>query len=306
MVIAAGMLTISINPNVLNRATNVLAGTYSNTGRLVSFIIIVNVGLFFLLMRLSSYLKSQADKHDRLVEELSLEDLNTGDIKGNLLVVIPAYNEEENITQVLKKIPKKIAGYHVSTIVIDDCSQDDTKKVAEECGVPVIRSKVNRGTGGALKLGYIAAQRHKASIVVTLDADGQHDPKEIEKVIKPIVKGKADFVNGSRKLGKQIGGNVLRKIGIPIVNLIITIVLRKRFTDCTSGFRAVRIDLLSKFNLQEKFSNVEALVQAKRHGGRIVEVPITVYPRHSGTSKKPSEFFYGFKWLGALLRAWWK
>ncbi len=311
LLLSAGLFSVSINPNLVNFFTQFLAGQYSTVGRLISLIIISTVILYFLLFRVISLVNVQNDKFNQLIEALALKEYRETSDKRHfakkILAVIPAYNEEKNIVEVLQKLPKEVLGYKVEPLVADDGSSDDTKKKVQSLGFTVISNSVNRGQGGALKLGYLVAQKEQAEIVVTLDADGQHDPNEIKKVVEPIVKGEADFVNGSRRLGKQIGGGSARKIGNVLLNIIITVLLRRKITDCTSGFRAIRTDLLSKFDLREQqFQSSEPIVEAIRNGGRLKEVPITILERQSGMSKKPQDVIYGLKWLRALFKAWWR
>jgi glycosyltransferase involved in cell wall biosynthesis len=264
-----------------------------------------------LLFRVTARLNKQGKRFDQLIEALALAEfrqvIEKDRFAKKILVVIPAYNEAQNIAKVLQKMPKEIMGYQVEPLVADDGSQDNTEVLVQHLGFPVISNKINRGQGGALKLGYLVAQSEGAEIVVTMDADGQHDPVEIESLVAPIIRREADFVNGSRTLGKQLGGGTMRKIGNFLLNIIFIIMLRRKITDCTSGFRAIRTNLLSTFDLREQqFQSSEPLIEAIRHGARLKEVPITILPRQGGETKKPRDLTYGLKWFWAMLRAWWR
>ena len=311
VLISVGLIVVSLDPSVVDSVANLLAGNYAHVGRLVSVIIISNFILYFLIFRLTSRINTTNRNIGTLVERLAFSEFEkeygSRELRQKIVVVVPAYNEADTIAGVLEKIPKEVLGHEVTVIVSDDGSTDTTLRIAEAMGCPVISSKVNQGQGGALRLGYRVARAEGAEIVVTIDADGQHDPGEIEKLVKPILDGEADFVNGSRRLGRQFGGGSMRKIGNFVLNIFVMILLRRRITDCTSGFRAVRTDVISRFDLREQqFQSAEPLVEAIKHGAGLKEVPITVFPRKAGKTKKPRDVVYGWNWIKAVLKAWWR
>ena len=197
----------------------------------------------------------------------------------NLSVVIPAYNEGQNIGWVIQNAKK----YTRNIIVIDDGSQDETFKIALKNGAKVYHHLFNRGLGGALGTGIKAALLNKAEIIVTLDADGQHDPKEIPKLIKPIVEGKADVVIGSRFLVRQ-SMPLFRKMGNPFFNLVTFLLFGVWSTDSQSGLRAFNrkaAENLETFAGGMEVSS-EIIKEIKSHKLRLKEVPIkAIYTAYS-------------------------
>ena len=134
-------------------------------------------------------------------------------------MVIPAYNEADNIQIVLSNMPATVCGKKTQAIVVVDGGSDGTEQVVRSLGFPVIVNPINRGGGAALRVGYQAAIDRKADIVVTLDADGQHLPEEMERLVEPILNNQADFVNGSRVLGSFERENAIRSMGVVVFKL---------------------------------------------------------------------------------------
>lgn len=204
------------------------------------------------------------------------------------VIVVPAFNEASVIRKVLKSLPKKIKGVSsLEVLVVDDGSTDETMIEALRSSVFVIRHVLNRGVGAATRSGLEFARRRRADAVVTFDADGQHKSDDIEKVIGPVLAGKADVVIGSR----------LKKVQkIPIDRFILnwlanftTLVLFGVFsTDSQSGFRALSKKAVENIDFKGDrmdFSS-ELLMEAKKNRLRIKEVPIkaiyTDYSRSKG------------------------
>jgi len=200
---------------------------------------------------------------------------------GKTIVVLPAYNEAKVIGQVIKDIRKE--GFK-DIIVIDDCSSDRTAEIAGKAGADVYSLPVNMGVGTASLTGIDAAEERNAAIIVTLDADGQHDVKDIRKVIAPILDGKADIVIGSRLINPPKGMPWIRKVGNFGLNLLTFFVAGKWFSDTQSGFRAYRKGVMPKLDLAGRTYEIcsEILVDAARKRMRIIEVPIRViYTKYS-------------------------
>lgn len=205
-----------------------------------------------------------------------------------LVIVIPAFNEAAVIYKVLKSLPKKITGLgKIDVVVVDDGSTDDTIRQAQKARVNVARHGINRGVGAATKTGLAFAQRKKADIVVTIDADGQHDPGDLPKVIAPILQKKADVVIGTRF--KKIQKSPLDRLIINWFANLTTFFLFGVFsTDSQSGFRAFSQKALKLIDIKSdrmEFSS-EILVEAKRNNLKVAEVPIkaiyTAYSRKKG------------------------
>lgn len=201
-----------------------------------------------------------------------------------ILVIIPAYNEESMIAQVIEDVPKKIEGIgNVSIVVIDDGSRDNTYAQAKATGVRVLRHIINRGLGASLATGFSVARQVKADIVVTFDADGQHRGKDITRLIKPIVKRKADVVIGSR-LRKKTSMPRSRYV-INLLSNILTFILFGIWTsDSQSGLRAFSREAVEKIKLHSQRMEVssEIFKEIKRNNLSMVEVPIpAIYTEYS-------------------------
>jgi len=225
--------------------------------------------------------------------------------RGGVAVVIPALNEAENLPPVLDAIPDTVAGLPVVEIVADDGSHDRTRDVSIAHGAGVVSNLVNRGGGAALRLGYLAAARLDPRVVVTMDADGQHDPAELERLVEPVLSGRAELVIGSRVLGAHDPANAARRLGVHVFGVFLSLLGAARLTDVASGYRAFEPDALARLTLREdQFHTGETIMAARRHRLRITEVPITISLRVHGESKKPKTLRYGFGFLRASVRAW--
>lgn len=200
-----------------------------------------------------------------------------------IAAVIPAFNEEVAIGSVAL-----LTGEHVDeVIVVDDGSSDRTAHVAEMAGARVIRHHKNMGKGAALKTGFEAAD---ADIVVTLDADGQHNPAEIPKLVEPILRGEADVVNGSRYLhGRDENTPRYRRVGQRILDRATNIATGLEITDTQSGFRAFSAESIPHFKFRDPGFVVESemLSDAAEAGLRIVEVEVGVRYDVDGSTRNP-------------------
>jgi glycosyltransferase involved in cell wall biosynthesis len=236
--------------------------------------------------------------------DVALPDLD-GRVRGGILAIIPAYNEADNVGAVVARVPDKVCGLPVTALVVDDGSSDGTLDAAEAAGAVVARHLRNRGGGAALRTGYALAADAGAAIVVTLDADGQHLPEEMTHLVRPIVAGRADAVNGSRTLGSADPNTLSRELGLRVFNRVLTTLTRTDITDCSSGYRAIRAESLTKLELkQEQFHASEWLIEAVKRGLRLEEVPITVAKRMHGETKKPATLGYGLGFTKAVVRTW--
>jgi len=215
-----------------------------------------------------------------------------------ILALVPAYNEENNIQQVVKEI--KNCGHEIDVIVIDDCSLDKTKKVAKESGAIVLSLPFNLGIGGTVQTGFKYAHEYGYDIAIQIDGDCQHIPTEIGKLIDPILTNDCDVVIGSRYLNKTNYKTPLsRKIGILIFSFINTIVIRQKITDNTSGFRAYnrKAILFLSHVYPSDYPEVEAVVVLSKNHFRIMEVPVQMRERQHGNSSINSikSFYYMIK-----------
>ena len=276
-------------------------------------IFLLTVGVFVLLF-LVLRLQSESDTNERsirlLVEALGRERFDwekaaTLPEGRRLVVVSPAYNEEENVGAVVASLPASVEGLMLVSLVISDGSEAATARVARETGALVAELPIRRGGGLALRVGYEIALQLGAEIVVTMDADGQHLTSEIPVMIAPILAGEADYVNGSRLLGEFERESLIRHIGVHVFSRMVTVLTGRRITDPSSGYRAARADLLRKLVLeQDQFWTSEILIEALRHRARVVEVPVTMLARAGGTTKKPAPLRYGWNFSKVINQTW--
>jgi hypothetical protein len=307
------LLILAVAPVVFNPLFDLFNFKQGGGRRLIAAELFGLIALFALLVRNMSYTDTNERSIRLLVEALAVEGFERererlGDRlpEGKCIVVVsPAFNEAENVADVIHAIPKEIEGYPVVTLVVDDASDDGTAEVAREAGAVVVRNPIRRGGGLALRVGYEVAARLNAEVVVSIDADGQHLPEEMPVLIKPVVAGDADMVNGSRLLGEFESESTIRHVGVHFFSWIITIMTGQRLTDPSSGYRATRADLLRKFVLeQDQFWTSELLIEGLRHRIRIKEVPITIRARAGGKSKKPKALKYGWNFTKAIIQTW--
>ncbi|MFH1457252.1 MAG: glycosyltransferase family 2 protein [Patescibacteria group bacterium] len=216
-----------------------------------------------------------------------------------IIVIIPAYNEEKTIGKVLDKLKNFIDEKNI--VVIDDGSSDNTYNIAKTRGVNVYKHVINRGLGGAIGSGLEAALIRGADFIVTMDADEQHDPTEINKLVEPLIKQKADIVIGSRFLTNQ-KMPIIRKFYNWIANFITWIIFGIWTTDSQSGFRAFNKDAANKIEIKTNKMEVssEIFKEIKGNKLRFTEVPIrAIYTEYS--MSKGQNFFEGIKTIFRLL-----
>jgi glycosyltransferase involved in cell wall biosynthesis len=201
------------------------------------------------------------------------------------VVIVPAHNEEASIARVINEVRVRDASLEI--IVVDDGSTDRSGQVAEAAGAIVLRLPFNVGIGGAVQTGYKYAEENGFDIAVQVDGDGQHDPEEIGRLLEPIYAGRADMVVGSRFApGGGYRGTPLRRVGIHLFAAIVSLIVRARVTDTTSGFRAVNRKAIELFaaDYPQDYPEVEATVLLVRRGLRMLEVPVKMRVRETGTS----------------------
>ena len=192
----------------------------------------------------------------------------------SIWVAVPAYNEASRIGATLRTLLPR----YPQTVVIDDGSADETSKAAHEAGAWVLRHQVNSGQGASLQTGLTFALRQGADYIITFDADGQHDPNEIDKLLEPVRAGRADVALGSRFLGSTVNMPWTRKLILKAGVLFTRIVSNIRVTDAHNGFRALSREAASKIHLvQDRMAHAsEILDQIRMLGLRYEEVPVTI------------------------------
>ena len=201
------------------------------------------------------------------------------------LIIIPAYQEENNIKNVVDNIINNYPQYDY--LIVNDGSKDNTAQVCKENDYSYLDLPINLGIGGAVQAGYKYALRNGYDIAVQIDGDGQHDVAQLEKVLDPIKKKEADIVIGSRFLKKEgFQSSSVRRFGIHFLSTLIWVCTGKRIYDVTSGYRAVNRRFIGIYaeNYPSDYPEPEAIVAAVMHKGAILEVPVVMHERQGGKS----------------------
>ena len=202
-----------------------------------------------------------------------------------VIVGIPAFNEEKNIGPIITNLKKKYD--HV--LVCDDGSSDSTAVIASDMGANVVKHSKNLGYGSAIKTIFNEAKKTDCDILVTFDADGQHQISEIDNILQPIIQNTADIVIGSRFLGKTKNLPKYRKFGIKTITGLTNIMTGSSISDSQSGFRSYSQNVLQKISPIESGMGIstEILIKATKKKMRITEIPITISYENNTHSKEP-------------------
>ena len=253
--------------------------------------------------------REQAGAHVRLVEATSaeLERLAGGpspDLFKEIMVVLPAYREEDNIASVLERIPREVMGRAVGIVVVVDGADDPTANVVRRYPDVVLLRQVARiGSGAALRLGYRFCAAHDVEVVVSMDSDGQHDPAELPTLLAPILAGTHDIVIGNRAIGGWEVESTWRYAGLHLIGFLPRTVLGMGVWDCSNTYRAFRLASLMRLRLEEpQYHTLELVFKAHRAGLPMMEVPVRVLARRSGQSKKGGTLLYGYQFMKRFLR----
>lgn len=303
-----GLTIAAIVPDVLDPVLSALGFERGQERRIIGLLVISNLLALALIFRGLSRDDQLSTELGDLVDYMALARLQESGWKpmpGACAVVIPAYNEADNLPAVLGQMPAEVEGLPTMAIVIADGCTDDTEAVAERFGAGVIRRDLRRGSGAAVRLGYKAALEAQAKVVVTIDADGQHDPKEMRRLVEPLMRGDIDMVQGSRILGSfEIESNV-RMYGVKVFAKLLSALSRTKISDPSTGYRAMTADALKRLDLrQDQFYVSEVILDSARKGLNVVEVPITFRKRASGVTKKPTSLKYAWGFSKAIVRTW--
>ncbi len=205
-----------------------------------------------------------------------------------LIINIPAHNEEKTIGKVIKTIPRQIFGIKtIKVLVIDDGSVDNTRREAKKAGADyIISNKTNRGLGYSFQKGINTALEYGADIIVNIDADYQYNPKEIPKLIEPVLKNKADMVIGNREIKRITHMPLIKKYGNLALSKFIRSLLNVEIQDVFSGFRAFSRSYALKIQINSNYTyTLENLLQAVFYEARIKEVSIKFMRRKHGNSR---------------------
>lgn len=202
-----------------------------------------------------------------------------------ILIIIPAYNEQACISRVINWVKAEIPCADI--LLVNDGSTDNTSSIARSHGVMVVDLPFNLGIGGAMQTGYLYAYRNGYDIAIQIDADGQHDPAFVHRLISPILKGEYDMTIGSRYLqASSYKSSASRRLGMLFFSFLVSLITGKRVTDTTSGFRAVNRRVIELFANQypADYPEVDVLVRLHRNGFKFREIPVEMNSRQGGAS----------------------
>ena len=208
---------------------------------------------------------------------------NKGTMKK--LIIIPAYNEEENIEETVESIKRDAPGFDY--VIINDCSTDATRKICEEKGYHIVNLPINLGIGGAVQTGYKYALRHGYDVAVQVDGDGQHDPEFLEKMFEELCEKNLDMVIGSRFIAREgFQSSLMRRIGIVYFTKLIKLLTGVTITDPTSGLRMANRKVIEMFanDYPKDYPEPESVVAIIKKGCVVREVPVIMKERQGGVS----------------------
>jgi glycosyltransferase involved in cell wall biosynthesis len=220
------------------------------------------------------------------------------------IAIIPAFNEEKNIENVIYSI--KNSGVNIDIVVINDGSVDSTSEIAKLTDVYVIDLPINLGIGGAVQTGYIYAYKNNYDVAIQVDGDGQHDGKDLLELISVIENKQADIAIGSRFVKiSNFRSSFFRNIGIRFFSKLVSAIIKYPITDPTSGYRCINRETLELFSryYPSDYPEVETIVYAARQGLHIKEVPVNMKQRSHGKSSISlmNGFYYMLKVTMMLL-----
>lgn len=241
---------------------------------------------------------SRLDMYDRLMSSIEKTNCKT-------LVIIPAYNEEENILNAVRDVRERAP--FADVLVVNDGSTDGTAFILQENSIPHVNLFENLGIGGAVQTGYKYAHEHGYDIAIQFDGDGQHDARYITDLMRPIREGRADLVVGSR-FKRDTGGfksSAMRRLGISILSSVLKVASTNKIEDVTSGFRAASkraIKLFASY-YPDDYPEPEALALVARKRLKVTEVPVMMKERVGGISSinKMDSVYYMIKVTLAIL-----
>ena len=310
LLIALGVALVSIVPQIFEPISRLLG----LENRAFALLGLANLLLFALFLNLLGRVRAAGRRSGEIVTGLAVRDYEENFLSpqerleghpGEILIIVPAYDEEGGIQGVLRRIPEEVLGHPVKTVVVDDGSKDATAALARAEGVPVVTHVVNRGQGDALRTGFAIAQAEQALAVVNLDADGQYKPEELDRLVGPIIEDEADFVLGSRFMGFYEESGSVRHLGVVFFSRLMSLLTGIKVSDCTNGYRAIRVSELYKMDLREdRFNANEITLEALRNKLRFHQVPISMMSRAAGETKKPPRLAYPLGVFRVIISTW--
>lgn len=204
---------------------------------------------------------------------------------AKILIIIPAYNEAENIGKVVDNLIENYPQYDY--VIINDGSSDNTKKICIENHYQILNLPINMGIGGAVQTGYRFARDNDYDAAVQIDGDGQHDVAYLSAMLEMIEEGQADVVIGSRFVEKEgFQSSHMRRVGINFLSILGWLLTGVRVKDITSGYRVVNRKFIKIYaeDYPADYPEPEAMVIAAVHGGKIQECPVVMRERENGES----------------------
>ena len=193
------------------------------------------------------------------------------------IIIIPAYNEEENIEKTVNAIQKSAQGFDY--VIINDCSIDNTRKICEEKGFNIVNLPINLGIGGAVQTGYKYAYENGYDVAVQVDGDGQHDPEFLSTMAEYLIEHRVDMVIGSRFIEKKgFQSSITRRMGIKFFSGLIKVLTGKTITDPTSGLRMIGRNVMEIFSQDypRDYPEPESIVAVLRKNMKIEEIPVVM------------------------------
>ena len=210
------------------------------------------------------------------------------------IIIIPAYNEEENIERTVNAIQKSAQGFDY--VIINDCSTDNTRKICEEKEFNIVNLPINLGIGGAVQTGYKYAYENGYDVAVQVDGDGQHDPEFLNTMADYLIDHQVDMVIGSRFIEKKgFQSSITRRMGIQFFSKLIKVLTGKKITDPTSGLRMIGRNVMEIFSedYPRDYPEPESIVAVLRKNMKIEEIPVVMLERQGGVSSiSPKKSIY--------------
>jgi len=310
VLIGSALCAVSINPAVADILIGILSFKKIQFSRMLALLIASNFLLWVFIVYFNVSVDRKGRDIDILLQRIGLDEFFAYFHEvtfNNVTIVIPAHNELENLKILLRDVRKAIQGLPVTILVVDDGSTDETVRYLKSNNYYVAINKINRGGGAALQLGFAIAQKAGSSIVVTMDADNQHNPRFIPDLLKPILEDNNDIVIGSRTKGENKDKNKMRALGLTVYNALVSFLTGIAITDCSSGYRAFRLDRVASLQLSERqYHTSELIIEAAKKKLKITEIPIIMQSRYDGKSKKGNNWRYGLNFLRVILKTWWR
>lgn len=210
------------------------------------------------------------------------------------IIIIPAYNEEENIERTVNAIQRSAQDFDY--VIINDCSIDNTRKICEEKGFNIVNLPINLGIGGAVQTGYKYAYENGYDVAVQVDGDGQHDPEFLSTMAEYLIEHRVDMVIGSRFIEKKgFQSSITRRMGIKFFSGLIKVLTGKTITDPTSGLRMIGRNVMEIFSQDypRDYPEPESIVAVLRKNMKIEEIPVVMLERKGGVSSiSPKKSIY--------------